>query len=64
MEKIKEPEKTIGEARKPDGFITTKRDGQIIISELFWDAEGSETFRDKLLRLILTDRLRLAASEV
>lgn len=42
--------------RKPDGIITTRRDGQTIVAELFFNHSGTETFRDKLLKLILTDK--------
>ncbi len=42
--------------RKPDGIITTQRDGQIIVAELFFNHSGTETFRDKLLKVILADK--------
>ena len=48
---------------KPDGVITTQRDGQTIIAELFFSRSSTETFRDKLLKLILADSLRLSASD-
>ena len=48
---------------KPDGIITTQRNGQTIVAELFFNAGGTETFRDKLLKLILADGLRLSASD-
>ena len=41
---------------KPDGVITTQRNGQTIVAELFFNPNGTETFRDKLLKLILTDK--------
>ncbi len=41
---------------KPDGVITTQRTGQTIVAELFFNPNGTETFRDKLLKLILTDK--------
>ena len=41
---------------KPDGMITTQRNGQTIVAELFFNPNGTETFRDKLLKLILTDK--------
>ena len=47
----------------PDGIITTQRDGQTIVAELFFNHSGTETFRDKLLKTILADdSLRLSAS--
>ena len=41
---------------KPDGVITTHRNGQTIVAELFFNHNGTETFRDKLLKMILADR--------
>lgn len=41
---------------KPDGIITTQRNGQTIVAELFFNHSGTETFRDKLLKMILADR--------
>lgn len=42
--------------RKTDGIITTQRDGQTIVAELFFNHSGTETFRDKLLKMILSDK--------
>lgn len=42
--------------RKPDGIITTQRNGQTIVAELFFNHSATETFRDKLLKMILADR--------
>jgi len=39
----------------PDGIITTQRNGQTIVAELFFNHSGTETFRDKLLKVILAD---------
>ena len=41
---------------KPDGIITTQRNGQTIVAELFFNHSGTETFRDKLLKMILADK--------
>ena len=49
--------------RNPDSIITTQRDGQTIVAELFFNRSGTETFRDKLLKLILADSLRFSASD-
>ena len=49
--------------RKPDGIITTHRNGQTIVAELFFNHNGTETFRDKLLKLVLADSSRLSASD-
>ena len=50
----------------PDSIITTQKNGQTIVAELFFNhvAElffnhsGTETFRDKLLKVILADSLQ------
>ncbi len=43
-------------SRKPDGIITIQRNRQTIVVELFFNHSGTETFRDKLLKMILADR--------
>ncbi|MFR0786615.1 MAG: transposon-encoded TnpW family protein [Faecalibacterium sp.] len=48
---------------KPDGMITTQRNGQTIVAELFFNPNGTETFSDKLLKTILADSLRFSASD-
>ena len=48
---------------KPDGVITTQGNGQTIVAELFFNRSGTETFRDKLLKLIVSDSLRFSASD-
>ena len=48
---------------KPDGVITTQGNGQTIVADLFFNRSGTETFRDKLLKLILADSLRFSASD-
>ena len=45
-----------GTPQSPDSVITTQRDGQTIVAELFFNHSGTETFRDKLLKVILADR--------
>ena len=49
--------------KQPDGIITTQRNGQTIVAELFFNPGSTETFRDKLLKMILADGLRLSASD-
>ena len=49
--------------KQPDGIITTQRNGQTIVAELFFNHSGTETFRDKLLKVILADNSRLSASD-
>ena len=48
---------------KPDGVITTQRNGQTIVAELFFNHNATETFSDKLLKTILADSSRLSASD-
>ena len=46
----------------PDSIITTQKNGQTIVAELFFNHSGTETFRDKLLKPILADSSCLSAS--
>lgn len=46
-----------------DSIITTQRNGQTIVAELFFNHSSTETFRDKLLKLALADSSRLSASD-
>ena len=39
----------------PDSIITTQRNGQTIVAELFFNQSSTETFRDKLLKLALAE---------
>ena len=47
----------------PDSIITTQRNGQTIVAELFFNHNATETFSDKLLKTILADSLRFSASD-
>ena len=47
----------------PDSIITTQRNGQTIVAELFFNHSSTETFRNKLLKLVLADSSRLSASD-
>ncbi len=51
-----ETQKTPAPPPKPDGIITTQMNGQTIVAELFFNHSGTETFRDKLLKMILADK--------
>jgi len=42
--------------RKPDGIITTQINNQTIIIELFFNHDSTETFGDKLLKVILAEK--------
>lgn len=44
--------------RNPDSIITMQRNGQTIVAELFFNHSSTETFRDKLLKVILADSLQ------
>ncbi len=46
----------------PDSIITTQRNGQTIVAELFFNHSSTETFRDKLLKLVLADSSRFTCS--
>lgn len=52
-----------GTPQSPDSVITTQRDGQTIVAELFFNHSSTETFRDKLLKTILADSSCLSASD-
>ena len=51
------------EPRNADSIITTQRNGQTIVAELFFNHSSTETFRDKLLKTVLADSSRLSASD-
>ena len=51
------------EPRNADSIITTQRNGQTIVAELFFNHSSTETFRDKLLKTILADSSRLSVSD-
>ena len=51
------------EPRNPDSIITTQRNGQTIVAELFFNHSSTETFRDKLLKLVLADSSHLSVSD-
>ena len=46
------------EPRNADSIITTQRNGQTIVAELFFNHSSTDTFRDKLLKLALADSLQ------
>ena len=50
------------EEQTPDSIITTQRNGKTIVAELFFNPTSPETFRHKLLKLVLADSSRLSAS--
>ena len=51
------------EPRNADSIITTQRNGQTIVAELFFNHSSTETFHDKLLKLVLADSSHLSVSD-
>jgi hypothetical protein len=49
--------KTTEAPRKPDGTITTQINNQTFIVEVFFNHNSKETFQDKLMRVILAEKL-------
>ena len=47
----------------PESIITTQRNGQTMVAELFFNHSSTETFRDKLLRAVRAGSSWLAASD-
>ncbi len=56
MTETAEKKETPAVSRTPDGIITVQGDGQTVVAELFFNHSGTETFRDKLLKVMLADR--------
>lgn len=42
--------------RKPDGVLTTKMEGKTFITEIFFDHDSKDTFQDKLLKVIRSEK--------
>ena len=49
---------------KPDGVITTQRNGQTIVAELFFNHNATETFSDKLLKTCLLYTSKSSAKKI
>lgn len=43
-------------ARKPDGVLTTKKEGKTFITEIYFDHDSKDTFQDKLLKVIRSEQ--------
>ncbi len=43
-------------SRKPDGVLTTKMEGKTFITEIYFDHDSKETFQDKMLKVIRSER--------
>ena len=50
------PTETPTTPRKPDGLITTKIKNQTLVMELFWSRDSTETFQDKVMKIMLADK--------
>lgn len=43
--------------RKPDGTLTKQTENQTFIMQVFFNHDSKETFQDKLLKVILAEKL-------
>ena len=43
--------------RKPDGTLTMQTENQTFIMQVFFNHDSKETFQDKLLKVILAEKL-------
>ena len=43
--------------KKPDGTLTTQTENQTFIMQVFFNHDSKETFQDKLLKVILAEKL-------
>jgi len=43
--------------QKPDGTLTTQTENQTLIMQVFFNHDSKETFQDKLLKVILAEKL-------
>ncbi|WP_333616363.1 hypothetical protein [Bacteroides pyogenes] len=41
---------------KPDGVLTMKMEGKTFITEIFFDHDSKDTFQDKLLKVIRSEK--------
>ena len=42
--------------RKPDGILTKKIRGKIFVTEIYFDKKSKDTFQDKLLKIVQSER--------
>lgn len=42
--------------RKPDGVLTTKKEGKTFITEIFFDHDSKESFQDKMVKVIRSEQ--------
>ena len=43
-------------SRKPDGILIKKIRGKTFVSEIYFDKESKDTFQDKLLKIVQSER--------
>lgn len=41
---------------KPDGIITKKINGKTFVTEIYFDPNSKDTFQDKLLKVVQSER--------
>ena len=42
--------------RKPDGILTKKIRGKTFVTEIYFDKKSKDTFQDKLLKVVKSER--------
>ena len=42
--------------RKPDDILTKKIRGKIFVTEIYFDKKSKDTFQDKLLKIVQSER--------
>ncbi|GAB7568695.1 MULTISPECIES: transposase [Gemella] len=42
--------------RKPDGILTKKMNGKTFVTEIYFDKKSKDTFQDKLLKIVQSER--------
>ena len=42
--------------QKPDGILTKKINGKTFVTEIYFDSKSKETFQDKLLKVVQSER--------
>ena len=42
--------------RKPDDILTKKIRGKILVTEIYFDKKSKDTFQDKLLKIVQSER--------
>ena len=42
--------------KKPDGILTKKINGKTFVTEIYFDKNSKETFQDKLLKIVQSER--------